>query len=142
MTHSGSATISAPCQLNLVSADGAAVAVEADFSYDAGDPFAIRAEFTLDPDSAPVAWVFARDLLVQGLHAPAGQGDVAVWPSRSQGRPVICLALSSPQGHVVLECQRDDLVTFLDRTLTTIPTGDETAHLDVDASLVRLLDGE
>jgi len=139
MSHSEPA-ISAPLELQLVSVEGACVTVEAAFAYDPGDPFAVRAEFSVGPDNEPVVWVFARDLVVQGLQAPAGEGDVSVWPSRSQGRAVVCLALSSPDGQALLECQRDDVVAFLDRTLATVPAGDEARHLDVDSQLDRLLD--
>ena len=141
MTQPAPGSITAPLELQLVSAAGTSMPVEAAFGYDPGDPFAVRAEFTLAPDDEPVVWVFARDLVVQGLHAPAGQGDVALWPSRSQGQPMVCLALSSPDGQALLECRRGDLVAFLDQTLATVPAGDESRHLDVDTPLVRLLDG-
>ena len=133
-------TISAPLELQLVSVDGASVPVEAAFAYDPYDPFAVRAEFTLDPRDEPVVWVFARDLVLRGLQAPAGEGDVSVWPSRSLGRPVVCLALTSPDGQALLECQRDDLVAFIDLTLATVPVGEETQHIDVDTQLERLFD--
>lgn len=139
MSQPGPATISAPFELQLVSAEGVALAVDAAFSYDPGDPFAVRAEFSLEPGDSPVVWVFARDLVVQGLQSPAGQGDVAVWPSRANGQPVVCLALSSPDGQALLECRRADLVAFLDLTLATVPAGEETRHLDVDTPLARLL---
>jgi len=139
MSPSGPA-ISAPLELQLVSPDGACVPVDAAFAYYPEDPFAVRAEFTLDPNEEPVVWVFARDLVLRGLQAPAGEGDVSVWPSRSLGRPVVCLALSSPDGQALLECQRDDVVAFIDQTLATVPAGAETQHLDVDTQLERLLD--
>ena len=132
--------IVAPVELQLVGSDGASVPVEAAFGYDPEDPFAVRAEFWLDADDEPVVWVFARDLIAKGLDSPAGEGDVGVWPSQSHGEAIVCLALSSPGGRAVLECRRDDVSEFLEQTLATVPAGHETRHLDVDASLVRLLD--
>ena len=135
------AAIVAPVELKLVAADGAFVPVEASFEYDPSDPFAVRAEFWLTEGEDPVVWVFARDLIAQGLDSPAGEGDVGVWPSRSHGEPVVCLALSSPNGHALLECQRADLAGFLEQTLATVPAGDESLHLDVDTPIDLLLDG-
>ena len=86
-------------------------------------------------------WVFARDLIAQGLESPAGEGDVGVWPSRSQGEPVVCLALSSPNGQALLECPRADIAGFLEQTLGTVPAGDESLHLDVETPINQLLDG-
>ena len=140
MTQSGSAAISEPLELVLVSADGDCVLVDAAFGYDPADPFAVRAEFWLGAESS-VVWEFSRDLLTQGMQAPAGEGDVSLWPSRSQGEPVVCLALSSPGGQAVLECRRGDLEGFLERTLATVPAGAESDHLDVDAQIGRLLSG-
>ena len=136
-----SAAIVAPVELQLVAADGAFVPVAASFGYDPCDPFAVRAEFWLTAGEDPVVWVFARDLIAQGLETPAGQGDVGVWPSRSQGEPVVCLALSSPNGQALLECPRADLAGFLEQTLATVPAGDESLHLDVDTPIDQLLDG-
>lgn len=141
MTQTDPSAISAPLELQLVAADGAFVPVEAAFGYDPGDPFAVRAEFRLDADGEPVVWVFARDLITQGLEAPAGEGDVALWPSQSRGEPVVCLALSSPAGQALLECRREDLEEFLEQTLDTVPAGDESRHLDMDTPIDRLLEG-
>ena len=141
MTQTGPSAISAPLELQLVAADGAFVPVEADFAYDPVDPFAIRAEFRLSEDEAPVVWVFARDLISAGLEAPAGQGDVSLWPSQSRGEPVVCMALTSPGGQALLECRREDLSGFLEQTLSTVAAGDESRHLDVDTPIGRLLEG-
>jgi Streptomyces sporulation and cell division protein, SsgA len=141
VTQTGPSAISAPIELQLVAPDGAFVPVEADFGYDPDDPFAIRAEFTLTEGEAPVVWIFARDLITAGLEAPAGQGDVALWPSQSRGEPVVCLALSSPGGQALLECRREDLEGFLEQTLCTVAAGDESRHLDVDTPIDRLLEG-
>jgi hypothetical protein len=132
--------IVAPVELHLVGSDGASVPVEAAFAYDPEDPFAVRAEFWLGEAEEPVVWVFARDLIAKGLDSPAGEGDVGVWPSRSHGEAIVCFALSSPGGRAVLECRRDNVSEFLEQTLATVPAGHEGRHLDVDASLVRLLD--
>ena len=141
MTMPSTAPISVRIELQLVSTDGSSLPVEAVFGYDPGDPFAVRAQFGATPAEHPVVWVFARELVTQGLLAPAGEGDVALWPSRSQGRPVVCLALSSPDGQALLECRREDLADFLDKTLASVPMGHESQHVSLDGQLERLLAG-
>jgi hypothetical protein len=39
----------------------------------------------------------------------------------------------------VLEAGAADVRSFLDRTAAVVPDGDESAHLDLDAALARLL---
>jgi hypothetical protein len=143
MNQPSPATICVPIELRLVPLEGDAVPVRASFEYDPGDPFAVRAEFHLDEAAEPVVWVFARDLVTEGLRGPAGQGDVSLWPARSDSGPgsVVCLALSSPDGQALFECDTDRVVEFLERTFATVPPGDESRHLDLDdGALERLLD--
>ncbi|MEU4011413.1 SsgA family sporulation/cell division regulator [Streptomyces pseudogriseolus] len=47
--------------------------------YTVAGPYAVRmvVETGVTP---PVHWVFARDLLTEGLYRPAGLADVQVWP--------------------------------------------------------------
>ena len=139
MTQPSAAAISTRLELRLVSIEGAFLPVEAAFRYEPSDPFAVRAEFQLVPGDEPVVWVFARELVLDGLQGPAGRGDVALWPSRSQGQPVVCIALSSPDGQALMECRRGDLVRFLEQTLARVPAGEESHHVNLDVHLERLL---
>ena len=73
------------------------ISVDADFQFTSRDPFAVRVIFSVA--SAPVVeWVFARELLVDGLVAPAGTGDVQVFPTRAG----IVFELTSPSGRARL----------------------------------------
>jgi Streptomyces sporulation and cell division protein, SsgA len=141
MTQPMPAPVFTPVELQLVAPDGTFLPIEAAFGYDPLDPFAVRAEFRIDEADEPVVWVFARDLISQGLAGPAGQGDVAVWPSQSGGAQVVCLSLTSPAGQALLECRRADMEAFLNQTLATVPAGDESNHFDLDTPIERLLDG-
>jgi hypothetical protein len=85
-----------------------------------------------------VEWVFARDLLVDGLERATGLGDVHVWPSRGTEGDIVVLALSSPDGRAVLHADADDLRLFVGRTLEVVPTGAEQLHLDLDDVVARL----
>jgi len=129
--------VEAAVQLRLVVADADAVPLPVNLRYSATDPYAVRAVFS--GDGMEVEWVFARDLLRQGLSNPTGDGDVHVWPSWGTGRELLMISLTSPDGQAVLEASADDVRSFLDRTTAVVPDGQESDFLDLDAALSRLL---
>jgi hypothetical protein len=106
--------------------------------YSADDPFAIRMAFHVGADE-PVEWIFARELLAAGLHGPAGEGDVQVWPTDDEGLEVLNLALSSPFGEAHFEAPRGATAEFLHRTYEMIARGREGEFLDLDTELDDLL---
>ena len=131
------ADVEASVQLRLVVADADAVPLPVSLRYSAADPYAVSAVFS--GDGMEVEWVFARDLLRQGLSTPIGDGDVHVWPSWGTGRELLMISLTSPDGQAVLEAAAEDVRTFLDRTAAVVPDGQESSHLDLDTALTRLL---
>jgi hypothetical protein len=145
MNSPHSTTVTADLQLRLVVPGSTALPVRASMRYDAGDPYAVQVAFYTgpvdsgDPGGDVVEWTFARQLLTDGVSAPVGEGDVQVWPSSSGGASVICLALSSPSGKALFEIPLQELIDFLGRTYAAVPTGGESAHVDVDAELALLL---
>ena len=135
-------TVSSELQLRLVEPGAASLPVRADLNYDVSDPYAVQVCFHTGSGSTGgdvVQWTFARQLLSDGVNAPAGEGDVQVWPSSSGDLPVVCLSLSSPSGRALFEVPLMDLVEFLGRTYDAVPTGAESEHVDVDAELALLL---
>ncbi len=77
---------------------------------------------TGSPSSGDVVqWTFARQLLTDGVSAPAGEGDVQVWPSSTAGSSVVCLSLSSPSGRALFEVPLGELAEFLGRTYAAVP---------------------
>jgi len=58
-------------------------------------------------------WTFDRALLEQGLRAPAGSGEVRVWPC---GRVQAVVEFHSAQGVSVVQFERQALQRFLRRT--------------------------
>ena len=142
MTTPRSTMVTADIQLRLVVPGAAAMPVRASMRYDVTDPYAIQVAFhtgSADAESAVVEWTFARQLLADGVSTPVGEGDVQVWPSSSGGSPVVCLSLSSPSGKALFEVPMGALVEFLGHTYEAVPTGGESAHVDVDAELALLL---
>jgi Streptomyces sporulation and cell division protein, SsgA len=132
------AALTSSLQLRLVT-QGGTVHVPAELSYDPADPYAVTATFRSDDDA--VAWTFSRDLLDEGLLAPAGEGDVSVWPSSDDDGEAICIALSSPFGQALLEAQRHEVEAFIVRSFNSVPRGSETELLNLDEVIDQLLAG-
>lgn len=60
--------------------------------YDPADPFAVTLAFRTDTQQ--VTWTFGRDLLIEGLYEPTGDGDMHIWPYPSSvGCAVVILEL-------------------------------------------------
>lgn len=142
-------TVSTELQLRLVVPGATSLPVRADLRYDVTDPYAVSVAFhtggsggePTDVHGDVVEWTFARQLLTDGVAGPVGEGDVQVWPTPpASGSPaVICLSLSSPSGRALFEVPLPELVEFLGQTYEAVPTGAESAHVDVDAELALLL---
>jgi hypothetical protein len=123
--------------LRLVVPDDEAVPLPVGLRYTSSDPFAVTVAFRGDDIS--VEWVFARDLLLDGLLGPCGHGDVHVWPGNRSGRELVFISLSSPDGHAVLEADRADVTAFLTRASEVVAPGDEHRFIDLDAEIATLL---
>ena len=121
--------------------------VPAMLCYDADDPFAVRIAFgdATDAGSGPdpdggITWLLSRELLQTGLDRPAGDGDVRLWPARGAGDGLY-LHLRAPSGEALFEVSRASVAAFLRGTEALVPTGQESAHLTLDAELHLLLSG-
>ncbi|QNP63528.1 SsgA family sporulation/cell division regulator [Streptomyces genisteinicus] len=125
-------------ELNLVLSPERSVPVPARLTYRTADPYAVHVVFHVGSDF-PVRWTFARELLVEGVFRPSGGGDVRVWPSTSEGRGVVLLALSSPDGDALLEAPSSAVSAWLERTLRAVPPGTEAGMLRIDDGLAELL---
>lgn len=131
-------SVTAEIELRLIVPGSPSLPVTADLTYDHRDPYAVRVAFHTG-GSDTVEWTFARALLTDGVTHPVGEGDVQVWPSHSNGRPVVCISLSSPSGRAMFEAPLTQLVEFLTRTYAVVPTGSESDYVDVEAELALLL---
>jgi hypothetical protein len=129
--------ICSPAVFELIAYDAPPVAVKVDLSYHSRDPYAVQASFRTGNGTA-VDWVFARDLLHDGLTADSGTGDVRVLPMASNPNKVQ-LELSSPSGHAVFTTSARTLGDFLHRTYEAVPPRTEYDWLDFDMALSHLL---
>ncbi|MET9252162.1 SsgA family sporulation/cell division regulator [Streptomyces sp. NPDC048182] len=132
------AVVERELELRLILSPGESVPVAALLRYRADDPYAVHIAFHVD-SRRPVHWTFARELLVEGVFRPCGHGDVRVWPSRAEGRAVVLMALSSPDGDALLQAPAAQVSAWLERTLRAVPPGAEGGRLDLDDGLTDLL---
>ncbi|MFC8566751.1 SsgA family sporulation/cell division regulator [Streptomyces sp. NPDC057245] len=97
--------------------DGGAIPVVLRYDPD-HDPRTVRVALPGGgSSSAAREWTFSRALLEQGLRAPAGAGDVRVWPC---GRVQSVVEFHSPQGCSVVQFETKALTRFLRRTYTAV----------------------
>ncbi|MGW0614041.1 SsgA family sporulation/cell division regulator [Streptomyces sp. NPDC002788] len=74
------------------------------------DPLRVRIGL---PGAGGREWSFDRRLLEEGLRAPAGSGEVRVWPC---GRVQAVVEFHSAHGVSVVQFERQALLRFLRRT--------------------------
>ncbi|MGP4085330.1 SsgA family sporulation/cell division regulator [Streptomyces sp. KR55] len=88
-------------------------------------PVVLRYDPDIDPRAVrirlpgPHEWSFSRSLLEQGLRAPAGSGEVRVWPC---GRVQAVVEFHSAQGTAVVRFEMKALIRFLRRTYMAAAT--------------------
>lgn len=120
-------------------ADGEPVPVSTRWTYRADEPFAITVAFATERGRW-VEWIFARDLLIEGLDVTSGEGDLRVSPHLTDPE-VLLLEIRSPSGRATFELDRDDTEDFLAATLELVPVGTESTHFDIDRLLGDLTAG-
>src|SRR6476469_10058663 len=95
-------------ELEFVDPQGEATSIDADLVFDPADPYAVTMVFRTSVQE--VLWTFGRELLVEGLYEPTGDGDVHVWPClSSDGGAVVIIELCSPDGELLVQAS-----TFFD----------------------------
>ena len=108
------------------------------WTYDETEPYAITVAFATERGKW-VEWVFARDLLIDGLSQPAGEGDFRVSPDADPD--LLVLEIFAPSGSAAFTLEREDTEDFLEHTLELVPAGTESAHFDVNRLLSELASG-
>jgi hypothetical protein len=58
-------------------------------------------------------------------------------PQHVQGYDIVEIEIRSTDGRAVLEVDRDLLSQFVDATLAVVPVGEESAHMDLDAEILK-----
>ncbi|WP_395360834.1 SsgA family sporulation/cell division regulator [Streptomyces sp. YH02] len=138
MQNTDNTTVERELELKLVLSPERAIPVPARLAYRTDDPYAVHITFHIGTDH-PVNWTFARELLVEGVFRACGHGDVRIWPTKVDGRSVVLMALSSPDGDALLEAPSAQVSAWLERTLRAVPPGTESDRLGIDDGLAELL---
>jgi hypothetical protein len=113
--------------------------IPVELGYETCDPYAVRLTFHL-PGDAPVTWAFGRELLIDGVGRPCGEGDVRVSPADRDVLGEVLIRLQVGGDQAVFRSSAAPLVAFLDRTDKLVPLGQEGAFADFDAHLDEALD--
>jgi hypothetical protein len=122
----------------FISGDSRTELLEGELVFDPADPYAVA--MNLDAKSGTVTWIFARDLLAEGLYEPAGNGDVQIWPCLSSaGEAVIIIELCSPEGTALLQAPSRTVHDFVARAHQAVAAGEESGHLSLDDLISQLL---
>jgi hypothetical protein len=127
-------TLTTPLTLHVSAATGEAD-VSAELRYDPNDPFAVSLAIGVDV-ARPVVWTFARDLLITGMTAPAGEGDITIEPGAEIGTdgPQVRITLAT-DSIATMTASSARVVEFLVESLTEGPAGTEMDRVDVDREL-------
>ena len=138
MRRTNNAAINHDVTLACMDPWGRAVDVPTTLGYRIDDPYAVS--LTFHAGSGDVVWMMARDVLVQGLASPAGEGDIRVYPSiDDEARAVTVLDFCSPDGRLVGQAGSREVQEFLVRTIAAVPLGQEGDFLDIDLLAETLL---
>ena len=134
-------TLTQSVSLELIDPTGAVTPIDAELHYDPRDPYAVTTVFMTG--TSAVRWTFGRELLCEGLYEPSGDGDVHVWPCRdSEGHAVVIIELCSPDGEALVQAKTTDLSVFVERMNKAVELGNESAHLDMDATIAAIFANE
>ncbi|MFD7546419.1 SsgA family sporulation/cell division regulator [Streptomyces sp. NPDC059578] len=113
--------------------------IPVELRYDSADPYAVRLTFHL-PGDAPVSWTFGRELLVDGVAEPCGDGDVHIAPDDPEILSDVLITLQVGVEQAVFRAGVAPLIAFLDRTDKIVPLGQERAMAGFDSLLDQALD--
>jgi hypothetical protein len=122
----------------LVVGPDARVFVPTRLYYKNTDPYAVHCSFDVTSDEV-VPWMFARELLDQGLTAPTGAGDVKITPFGPHQNRHLSIELETSEGYARFEVPAASIKAWLAKTFEVVPAGRESESVDIDSALNELL---
>ncbi|MEU7177163.1 SsgA family sporulation/cell division regulator [Streptomyces celluloflavus] len=131
-------TVQAEVIMSFLVSEELAFRIPVELDFDSADPYAIRLTFDL-PGDVPVTWTFSRELLLDGLSRPSGEGDVRIEPSSAEYLSDVFISLQVGAERALFRVSAPPLVAFLDRTDRLVPLGKEEVCDTLDAVLDRIL---
>ncbi|MEV5509151.1 MULTISPECIES: SsgA family sporulation/cell division regulator [Streptomyces] len=132
-------TVQAEVIMTFLVSEELSFRIPVELGYDSSDPYAVKFTFHL-PGDAPVTWAFARELLLDGLSQPSGEGDVHIAPASAQHLSDVFIRLQVGGEGALFRAGAAPLVAFLDRTDRVAPLGEEHSVADFDYELAAALD--
>jgi hypothetical protein len=123
----------------LQNAAAVPVAVDTVILYDSVDPYAVTLSFEVGlPEK--VEWIFARNLLADGLISRSGEGDVVIYPQELAPANTI-LEVTSPFGQATFIVESRVFFEFLDTSYKIVPMSQEAdlVYAGMDGELAELL---
>ncbi|MEV6962642.1 SsgA family sporulation/cell division regulator [Streptomyces sp. NPDC051207] len=132
-------SVQAEVMMSFLVSEELSFRIPVELRYETCDPYAIRLTFHL-PGDAPVTWAFGRELLIDGVGQPCGDGDVRVSPAEPDMLGEVLIRLQVGGDQALFRSSTAPLVAFLDRTDKLVPLGQEGALADFDAHLDEALD--
>ncbi|MEC4015785.1 SsgA family sporulation/cell division regulator [Streptomyces sp. H27-D2] len=133
-------TVQAQLMMSFLVSEELSFRIPVDLEFDSHDPYAIRLTFDL-PGDVPVTWSFGRELLLDGLSGPSGEGDVRIEPSSDEHLADVFIRLQVGAEGALFRSGAPPLVAFLDRTDRLVALGQEEVCGNLDAELDRILAG-
>ncbi|WP_328328871.1 SsgA family sporulation/cell division regulator [Streptomyces sp. NBC_00455] len=133
-----SESVQAEVMMSFLVSEELSFRIPVELCYEVSDPYAVRMTFHL-PGDAPVTWTFGRELLLDGINAPTGDGDVHIAPSDPAGLSDVHLRLQVGADRALFRAGSAPLVAFLDRTDKIVPLGEERSLGDFDGHLEAAL---
>ncbi|MYR62149.1 SsgA family sporulation/cell division regulator [Streptomyces sp. SID625] len=132
-------SVQAEVMMSFLVSEELSFRIPVELRYETRDPYAVRLTFHL-PGDAPVTWAFGRELLVDGVGRPCGDGDVRIGPAGNEELAEVLIRLQVGADRALFRSSTAPLVAFLDRTDKLVPLGQEGALEDFDAHLDEALD--
>jgi hypothetical protein len=132
-------SVQAEVMMSFLVSEELSFRIPVELRYETCDPYAVRLTFHL-PGDAPVTWAFGRELLIDGVGRPCGDGDVRVSPAEPDSLGDVLIRLQVGSDQALFRSSTAPLIAFLDRTDKLVPLGQEGAHGDFDAHLDEALD--
>ncbi|MFJ5175256.1 SsgA family sporulation/cell division regulator [Streptomyces griseoviridis] len=132
-------SVQAEVMMSFLVSEELSFRIPVELRYETGDPYAVRLTFHL-PGDAPVTWTFGRELLIDGVGRPCGEGDVRVEPADCDSLVEVLIRLQVGRDQALFRSSTAPVIAFLDRTDKLVPLGQEGALADFDTHLDEALD--
>ena len=93
-------SVQAEVMMSFLVSEELSFRIPVELRYETCDPYAVRLTFHL-PGDAPVTWAFGRELLIDGVGRPCGDGDVHIAPADPEALGEVLIRLQVGGDHAL-----------------------------------------